>query len=120
MTNASILPRCLLQAVRHNSTRRRYSTSTIPLWLRDNFSFWPTFLNEVEQTVVLRAALRKLDDNESKSMRRRRRDYLAAHQGLASRLPSLGTPVTHVFLPDEYYQFEEVRGSVPYITALFY
>ncbi|EIM90184.1 uncharacterized protein STEHIDRAFT_50297 [Stereum hirsutum FP-91666 SS1] len=81
--------------------------STIPPWLRDNFSLWPTFLNEVEQVVLLRAALRKLDDNESRTMRRRRRDYLAAHQETAPRLPSLGTPITKVFLPDEYYQFEE-------------
>lgn len=118
MIPASVLPRCFLR-LGHNLPRRKYSTSTIPLWLRDNFSLWPTFLNEIEQTVLLRAALRKLDDNESRTMRRRRRDYLAAHQEATPR-SSLGTPITNVFLPDEYYHFEEVRGFASHITALFY
>lgn len=119
MIPASVLPRCFLR-LGHNFPRRKYSMSTIPPWLRDNFSLWPTFLNEMEQAILLRAALRKLDDNESRTMRRRRRDYLATHQEAAPRLPSLGTPINEVFLPDEYYQFEEVRRFASHIAALFY
>lgn len=118
MIPAFVLRRCILRRVVHNSLKHRYSTSTIPIWLRDDFSLWPTFLNEVEQGVLLKAALRKLDDNESRTMRRRRRDYLAGHPELASQSPDFGTPATKLFLPDEYYQFEEVIRSAPYITVL--
>jgi hypothetical protein len=64
------------------------------------WSFTPNFLNQCEQDVLLAACLQKLDDAESGSARRRRRQYLAS-------IPSEQKPTG--FLPDEYYQFEEVR-----------
>lgn len=88
--------------------RRRYST-LIPSWLKDDFTWWPTFLNESEQRLLLRAALRKLDDSESRTMRRKRKDFLAHNPHRAA--DSSVNAIADLFLPDEYYQFEEVNRS---------
>ena len=75
---------------------------------RDHFAFHPDLFTVQEQQVLLTAALQKLDAVESRQFRQRRKQYMAnANHGIASQL----TPqsVQGLFLPDEYYSFEEVR-----------
>lgn len=64
----------------------------------ENFTLWPTYFSDHEQRILLTAALRKLDQAESREMRRRRK---------ASKL-NAGSGIQDVFLPDSYYDFEEV------------
>lgn len=103
--------RCLPRHVYRAAYGRRYS-KLVPSWLQGDFKLWPAFLTEDEQAVLLKAALRKLDDNESRTMRRRRRDFLSSLESSMTGF-SGGTSsfLTELFLPDEYYQFEEVRGT---------
>lgn len=63
-----------------------------------DFTLWPTYFSDHEQRILLSAALRKLDQAESREMRRRRK---------ASKL-NAGSSIQDVFLPDSYYDFEEV------------
>jgi hypothetical protein len=64
-----------------------------------DFTLIPEFLCPDEQRVLLAASLRKLNEAESALSRRKRRRYevsLTGHQRES------------LFLPDEFYQFEEV------------
>ncbi|RPD66321.1 hypothetical protein L226DRAFT_609180 [Lentinus tigrinus ALCF2SS1-7] len=71
----------------------------------DDYRFYPTFFIFQEQCILLKAALKKLDSMESGKARRRRREYLRSS-------PPTATPrsVQDLFLPDEYYDFQEARG----------
>ena len=89
----------------YRSILRRYSTrSALPA----DFLWFPRFFNLMEQHVLLSAALRKLDAAEPRAARKRRRDFLASHQ--QGRVRDTGD-LNDVFLPDEFYHFEEVRPS---------
>lgn len=69
-----------------------------------DFRFFPTFLNGQEQQILLLSALRKLDDVGSREARRRRR---------GKDLINLESPnISDLFLPDEYYNFEEVINTL--------
>jgi alkylated DNA repair protein alkB family protein 7 len=69
--------------------------------LPEGLTFFPEFLSLTEQRTLLCATLSKLDSTETKQTRKRRRDFLANHT------QESGT-IEDVFLPDAYYNFEEV------------
>lgn len=85
--------------------RLRYCrfSSTIP-----GFAFYPDFFDVKEQSTLLHACLGKLDTGESRRMRRRREQYLAAHRKNFTTLPECSQRLADHFLPDDLYQFEEV------------
>ncbi|KAI0341757.1 hypothetical protein BDW22DRAFT_1358623 [Trametopsis cervina] len=62
--------------------------------------FLPNFFSETEQRLLLSACLAKLDQTENRQYRRRRRDYL-------SQRAIKPSSVDEIFLPDDYYCFEE-------------
>ncbi|KAI0093566.1 hypothetical protein BDY19DRAFT_917654 [Irpex rosettiformis] len=65
-----------------------------------NFIFHPAFFSEQEQRLLLSSSLARLDKNESRQYRVRRKDFLAKRTTEPSR-------VQNVFLPDDCYCFEE-------------
>lgn len=67
----------------------------------DGFTFFPDFLSLTEQRTLLSAALSKLDSTGTKQARKRQRDFLANH-------PRESRGIEDVFLPEAYYDFEEV------------
>lgn len=67
-----------------------------------DFTFLPDFFTVSEQRVLLSEALKKLDQNEPLSYRRRRKGYKASSGASSS------DDVQDLFLPDEYYCFEQV------------
>jgi hypothetical protein len=69
-----------------------------------DFRFFPNFLNGEEQRILLLSALNKLDDADSRVARRRRKGNLTN--------PELQI-LSHLFLPDEFYDFEEVVTISP-------
>jgi alkylated DNA repair protein alkB family protein 7 len=69
--------------------------------LPEGLTFFPEFLSLTEQRTLLCATLSKLDSTETKQTRKRRKDFLANHT------QESGT-IEDVFLPDAYYNFEEV------------
>jgi hypothetical protein len=84
--------------------RARFLSQAAAAELREHFTFIPKFLAASEQTVLLSASLKKLNEAESGSIRRRRRRHES----------TLSDSARQTFLPDEYYQFEEVRDiSLP-------
>lgn len=88
--------------------RRHLSTPVVSL--PEDFAFFPDFFTVDEQSVLLKAALRKLDGMESGKVRRRRREYLRG-PAAAARATSL-SPVQSLFLPDEFYDFQEARPTI--------
>ena len=84
-------------------SRRAFSTSSpraVAQRLPPNFQWFPDFFSPAEQRALLTAALRKLDATESRAYRRKRREYAPK---------DAGSPVQSLFLPDEFYDFQEVR-----------
>src|SRR5258707_11770335 len=79
------------------------SNSTFPS--TSDFTFVPNFFNATEQRVLLAAALQKLDAMESRSMQRKRKNFIASQKGGQTHKPG---SLDAAFLPDKYYQFEEV------------
>lgn len=69
-----------------------------------DFHYFPKFLNGDEQRVLLLSALRKLDDFDSPASRRRRK---RKHSDSAEP-----QSLSHLFLPDNYYDFEEVVALI--------
>lgn len=69
-----------------------------------DFHYYPKFLNGDEQRVLLLSALRKLDDSDSPASRRRRKQK---HSDTAEP-----QSLSHLFLPDNYYDFEEVVAFI--------
>lgn len=86
---------------RYHSILRRYSTRQA---LPADFLWFPRFFNPTEQHALLSAALRKLDATEPRTARKRRRDFVASHQ---QGRPRDTGDLNDVFLPDEFYHFEE-------------
>lgn len=70
-----------------------------------DFTFYPAFFSSSEQRLLLSTALEKLDMSEPRKVRRRQREFLASRTVCG---PTTNT-VDDLFLPDEYYTFEEVR-----------
>jgi len=67
-----------------------------------NFTLWPQFFAAHEQHTLLVAALKKLDDMETRRARRQMKEY---QTNLA---PSPTKPALQsLFLPDSYYDFQE-------------
>lgn len=63
-----------------------------------DFTFIPDFLSLPEQKLLLRTALKQLDDKESRRSRLRRKGFV----------PSLSEQnLDTIFLPDAFYEFEE-------------
>ena len=87
-------------------SRRAYSTSSlraVAQRLPPDLQWFPDFFSPAEQRALLTAALRKLDATESRAYRRKRREYAPK---------DAGSSVQSLFLPDEFYDFQEVR--MPY------
>ncbi len=95
--------RCLLDGARH-LWRRRISLKAggYP----QDFVFFPDFLSVQEQRVLLSTSLQKLDKTENRYHRLRRKEYMA--NNVISN--SAASVAQDLFLPDEYYHFEEVRN----------
>lgn len=91
----------LLKSHRLCLSRALYSTQTETLL--NDFVFFHNFLSVPEQRILLAAALDNLDQRESSRFRRRRRPFGSR----VSQLTNIGS-VSSLFLPDEYYDFEEV------------
>ncbi len=70
-----------------------------------DFIFLPNFYSPSEQRILLSAALQRLDSLETRQYRRRRKEHLS--QSLQT--DSKSTSIQDVFLPDEFYCFEDVR-----------
>ncbi|KAI1794536.1 hypothetical protein LXA43DRAFT_109549 [Ganoderma leucocontextum] len=70
--------------------------------LHPGFTIYPNFFTEDEQCALLRASLKKLDSMESGKFRRRRREFLRNSPSQPS-----ADPVQALFLPDEFYEFQE-------------
>lgn len=72
--------------------------------LPEDFTFFHNVLSVPEQQILLAAALDNLDQKESARFRRKRKVF-------GSRVSQLSNidSVSSLFLPDEYYNFEEVR-----------
>ena len=71
-----------------------------------DFTFYPNFFSHEEQRLLLLAALQKLDLTENRKVRRRQREFSA------SRKQEPLNSIEQVFLPDEYYTFEEVIAHI--------
>lgn len=86
----------------------RRSITTLQKAIPDprDFTFLPGFFSLAEQRVLLTAALQKLDALESIQNRRRRKALFRTAR--PTLLPNASNPLQDVFLPDEYYEFEEV------------
>jgi hypothetical protein len=65
-----------------------------------DFTLWPQFFSPDEQTILLRAALQKLDLAENRLFRKRRKAF-----GL---LTAEESSIKSLFYPDDYYDFQEV------------
>lgn len=63
-----------------------------------DFTIFPDFFDAREQRVLLSSALQKLDASESRPLRKRK-----THSSAES-----GDSIQRLFMPDEYYRFEEV------------
>lgn len=74
-----------------------------------DFSLFPNVFTMAQQRILLGMALEKLDAAESRQSRRRRNTF---KQSMASS--SLGDSPSDLFLPDEWYQMEEVHSSCSY------
>lgn len=73
-----------------------------------DFTIFPGFFTLPEQRILLATALQKLDARESRQFRRRRQDFL---RNKLENEPRISTDLGSLFLPDEYYQMEEVHTS---------
>lgn len=90
----------LYRHVLTGSTRAQRAARAV---LPPDFQWFPDFFSLSEQRALLTAALRKLDASESRQLRRRHKEYaLNAPKDDESSVQSL-------FLPDELYDFQEVR-----------
>lgn len=94
---------------RHISTTARRLQQATRLGLPADLQYFPDFFSIREQRALLDVALRKLDISERRSFRLRRKELMRTR-------PTSGTTddrvsVQSLFLPDEYYDFQEVcRG----------
>ncbi|KAJ7074271.1 hypothetical protein C8F01DRAFT_1242532 [Mycena amicta] len=86
--------------------RKCFSTSTRLPELH-NLTFHSAFFSLAEQRVLLKAALHKLDTMESATHRRRRRALMQSSFPPSLPIPSPSNPLQDLFLPDQYYEFQE-------------
>lgn len=82
----------------------RAMTSDAIHHIHPHFTFLPKFFDLREQRVLLRASLEKLNSMEPRAHKRRRKEVQSTS---ANQLMEDG--LENVFLPDDYYQFEDVR-----------
>ncbi|KAH9838637.1 uncharacterized protein C8Q71DRAFT_821769 [Rhodofomes roseus] len=100
-----------LIASRCSVCARYVSTATASLQqarqsgLPTDFQWFPNFFSTREQYALLDAALRKLDVTENRQFRRRRKELMKAHS--STPVADSGESVQSLFLPDEYYDFQE-------------
>jgi hypothetical protein len=94
MSIAQISKRCLCQLIDAEGKSQH----------RD-FSLYRDVFTVAEQRILLATALQKLDSLESKAFRRRRDAFI---HGLPKNTPKQSQDPLDLFLPDEYYQMEEV------------
>src|SRR5882724_2218505 len=100
---------CLQRSLHLALSRRCFSSGTaIEQYLEPHttelprdFQFFPMFLTRQEQHILLSSALRKLDGIGSREARRKRKGKAVYDD--ESRA------VSDLFLPDEYYEFQEVN-----------
>ncbi|KAH9930052.1 uncharacterized protein B0H18DRAFT_873629 [Fomitopsis serialis] len=90
---------------RHISTTARRLQQATRLGLPADLQYFPDFFSIREQRALLDVALRKLDISERRSFRLRRKELMRTR-------PTSGTTddrvsVQSLFLPDEYYDFQE-------------
>src|ERR1700683_2354966 len=71
-----------------------------------DFSLCPGIFTVPEQRILLATALQKLDALESRPFRRRRNAFI---HGRAKETLEQSQDLQSLFVPDEYYQMEEVR-----------
>ncbi|KAH9951957.1 hypothetical protein B0H21DRAFT_715040 [Amylocystis lapponica] len=86
------------------SSTARWISSRPAVYPRD-FDLFIDFLSTTEQRILLTAALHKLDSTGSRDFRRRRRGF-RPNQDVSSMQDS-SRSIESLFLPDEYYEFEE-------------
>ena len=80
------------------------------------FNFYPSFFNEAEQLVLLKASLKKLDAMDSHRARKKRRAFIGSHFPKAE--VHAAEPITSLFLPDEFYEFIQVNPLCPHMEAV--
>lgn len=86
---------------------RKMSTLVKPEYLLcdPKFTLWPRFFAPCEQRTLLSAALERLDRTETRRARQQMKKY---QRNLASSSSaSTETGLHHLFLPDDYYDFQE-------------
>jgi hypothetical protein len=70
--------------------------------MREDLVFVPDFLSLPEQRLLLETSLKKLNNMESRAHKKRRRLYAP------TRLTPTSEDLQSTFLPDDYYDFQEV------------
>ncbi|KAF8516923.1 hypothetical protein BU17DRAFT_92292 [Hysterangium stoloniferum] len=97
------LRRLLLSAVVHRSYSTKISleqlSQTSATVFPPGFTFLPHFLNDAEQRILLQAALQKLNEVGSREFKRKRKSISTNHEAVEN--------INNLFLPDNYYEFEE-------------
>lgn len=76
-----------------------------------DFSLHCNVFTVPEQRILLATALQKLDSLDSRPFRRRRNAFI--HSRSKATLEQ-SQDIQGLFLPDEYYEMEEVRSSISY------
>lgn len=87
----------------------RFSTASCSNF-PSSFRFFPDLLNEKEQIILLRFALRKLDESGRKNFIRKRKAYGGDYDRNYLN-------VFEVFLPENFYEFEEVKRYLSSFTV---
>lgn len=101
--------KCTPACLRTAAIRHTHSSVSPRSRLPPDFQYFPDFFSIPEQRVLLAAALQKLDTAESRQFRRLRKAFLAAQTNspVAGDRHSPDHTLQAMFLPDEYYNFEE-------------
>ena len=102
--SSALRPSCLRRDVFRACRGRTLATPSSNHGLGDDFALHLNVFNEEEQKILLAASLSKLDRAEDRHHRKRRRFFEATHaEKLSERLD-----VNSLFLPDQYYNFQQV------------
>jgi hypothetical protein len=91
----------------------RVHLSSMSERLPEGLQFWPDYFTVNEQKILLQASLHKLDNSESVRSRKRRRKYPKTSPANLSE----AADVQNIFLPDGYYEFQEVWGSISQVNG---
>jgi hypothetical protein len=76
-----------------------------------DFNLFPDIFTISEQKLLLSTCLQQLDVQESRLYRRRREKLSTSHPGGNYDISNANSPVAALFLPDEYYDFQDVLPS---------